>query len=363
MCDWKSTQRRTMMNSPTRLARQAVLDLIPYSSARHESNLQTGIHLDANENPFQRQDDLNRYPDPQPMMLLQKLSQLYGLNTPQILMTRGSDEGIDLLLRVFCEAGRDGILITQPTYGMYEVAAGIQGALIKRVPLIPESGFRLDVAAIMEQWQPSTKLIFLCSPNNPTGNVFPAEELTQLCEYFMDKALIVVDEAYIEFSTSESLSQHLSRYPNLVLLRTLSKAYGLAAIRFGCVLGSPTVIALLKKVIAPYPIPVLVSKVVLDALSGESIRVAQSQIKAIQTERERLRLFLKTLPSVQTVYPSEANFLLVRVADADAWMAKCRDQRIVIRSRSSMLNLNQCVRISIGTTDENQRLQEVLSNV
>lgn len=351
------------MNSPIHLARQDILDLIPYSAACHESNLKTGVRLDANENPFHRADGLNRYPDPQPMGLLQKLSQLYGVTPSQILMTRGSDEGIDLLCRVFCEAGRDGILTTPPTYGMYEVAAGIQGVVVTAVPLITALGFTLDINGILATWRPAIKLIFLCSPNNPTGNLFSATDILSLCESLTNQALIIVDEAYIEFASATSLSQYLARYPNLVLLRTLSKAYGLAGVRFGCVLADPSVIALLKKVISPYPIPALVANVVMDALSDESMRVTQLQIQAIRAEREQLRSSLQTLASVQKVYPSDANFLLLKVDDAARWMLACAEKQIAIRSRSNMLNLSQCVRISIGTVDENKQLLEGVANV
>jgi histidinol-phosphate aminotransferase len=343
------------------LARASVLKLTPYCSARLES-CPKGIHLDANENPFWREDGLNRYPDPQPERLKSILSQLYGVSTIQILITRGSDEGIDLLMRVFCEAGEDAVVITPPTYGMYEVSANVQGANIKAVPLLVEAGFALDKQHLLEEWDPSMKLIFLCSPNNPTGNVFAAEDILMLCEQLKNKALIVVDEAYIEFSTTESLSACLSYYDNLIILRTLSKAYGLAGVRLGSLLAHPDVIALLKKVIAPYPIPLPVVKAVLSVLSIKNQRLIQEEIQAIQAERERLFEFLRSLAYVQTVYPSEANFLLVRVQNAECWMSLCIKHDIAIRSRSQMLGLNNCVRISIGTQKENQRLQEVLAD-
>lgn len=344
------------------LARKDVLDLIPYSSARHESH-QAGIHLDANENPFASVGCFNRYPEPQPMHLCQKLCALYGVSASQLLMTRGSDEAIDLLLRVFCQAKLDGILITPPTYGMYAVSAGIQGAFIESVPLVPARGFDVDVEGILKQWRPNIKLMFFCSPNNPTGNVLDTASILALCEYFQDKAIIVIDEAYIEFSTSKSFSGFLTRFQNLVILRTISKAHGLAGVRCGSVLAHPDLITLLKKVIAPYPIPTPVSDCVLAALSDARQAQTAYYIQTIREEREQLCAFLQQHPAVKIVYPSEANFLLVAVDSPNRWMTVCRDNGIVIRSRSNIPGLADCVRISIGTPEENQILQEVLSHV
>lgn len=344
------------------LARKEVINLIPYSSARNESN-QVGIHLDANENPFDLTNGFNRYPEPQPNLLRQKLSELYGVSEAQLLITRGSDEAIDLLLRVFCQANKDGILIAPPTYGMYAVSASIQGAFIESVPLLPDQGFDLDVDAIIKQWRPQIKLMFLCSPNNPTGNTLDTAAILSLCAYFHDKALIVIDEAYIEFSLSQSLAGFLEQFPNLVILRTISKAYGLAAVRCGYVLAHPELIALLKKVIAPYPIPTPVTLCVLDALSDANAKRTQIQIETIREEREKLTTFLQNHQSVKYVYPSEANFLLLAVDSPRRWMSICRERGIVIRDRSNIPGLTDCVRISIGTPEENQILQEVLCYV
>ncbi len=343
------------------LARKDVINLVPYRSARNESN-QVGIHLDANENPFVSSSGFNRYPEPQPVSLLQKLGALYGVSEPQLLITRGSDEAIDLLIRVFCQANQDRILITPPTYGMYSVSASIQGAFIESAPLLSRE-FVLDVDAIIKQWQPTIKLIFLCSPNNPTGNILDVDAVLGLCEYFRNKALIVIDEAYIEFSTSKSLTRFLDRFPNLVILRTLSKAYGLAGVRCGSVLAHPEIIALLRKIIAPYPIPTPVLQVVLDALSETNAERIKSQIKTIQVQREELRAFLQNHTSVKYVYTSEANFLLVAVDSPKQWVGVCRDHGIVIRDRSNIPGLSNCVRITIGTPEENKTLQEVLRHV
>jgi histidinol-phosphate aminotransferase len=343
------------------LARKDVINLVPYRSARNESN-QGGIHLDANENPFVSPRSFNRYPEPQPVSLLQKLGALYDVSEPQLLITRGSDEAIDLLIRVFCQANQDGILITPPTYGMYSVSASIQGAFIASAPLLSRE-FVLDVDAIIKQWQPTIKLIFLCSPNNPTGNTLDVDAVLGLCEYFRDKALIVIDEAYIEFSTCKSLTRFLDQFPNLVILRTLSKAYGLAGIRCGSVVAHPEIIALLRKIIAPYPIPTPVLQVVLERLSATNAERTKSQIKIIQAQREELRAFLQNHVSVKYVYASEANFLLVAVESPKQWMEVCHDHGIVIRDRSNIPGLSNCVRITIGTPEENKTLQEVLRHV
>lgn len=350
------------MGSILHLAREAIQQLVPYSSARLDS-MQQGIHLDANENPFWRYDALNRYPYPQPALLRQTLADRYGVESSQLMMTRGSDEGIDLLIRVFCEANRDAVVVTPPTYGMYEVAASIQGANIVSIPLNREDGFALNTESILRQWNSAIKLIFLCSPNNPTGHVIPVDEVITLCEQLQNQALIVVDEAYVEFSTTTSLSTYVSQYPNLVILRTLSKAIGLAGVRLGSLIADRNVIALLMKVIAPYPIPTPVERAAINALSAANQANVLAQIQTIRTERENLRLFLQTLPSVEQVYPSQANFLLVKVNDASTWMDTCKKHHIIIRSRHQMPNLTHCVRITIGTAEEMTRLKEVLSNV
>ena len=337
-----------------KFARESILKLIPYSSARTES-IQKGIKLDANENPFWRKDGLNRYPDPQPALLRQRLATIYGVNASQLLLTRGSDEGIDLLTHVFCEANKDAILITPPTYGMYEVAANIQGVRIIRVPL--EKDWALNKEEILKQGTASIKLIFLCSPNNPTGNILNKDDVLSLCKAFQNQALIILDEAYIEFSTTSSL---VLQYPNLVVLRTLSKAFGLAGARLGSLIADPKIIELLGKVIAPYPIPIPIEEAAMNALSAENLAKVDSQIQSIQSERDRLQAFLTKLPSVELVYPSQANFLLVKVNNASTWMETCKAHEIIIRSRPSLQN---CVRITIGTAEENKRLKKVLSHV
>ncbi|WP_035918388.1 histidinol-phosphate transaminase [Legionella fairfieldensis] len=350
------------MGSIIHLARESIQKLVPYSSARLES-LQEGIHLDANENPFMRPDGLNRYPCPQPVLLRQMFANLYDVEPAQLLMTRGSDEGIDLLIRSFCEANKEAIVITPPTYGMYEVAANIQGVRIIKVPLEQDAGFALNKDTILNQRNSAIKLIFLCSPNNPTGNVLDSNEVLTLCKALQNQALVVLDEAYIEFSTTKSMSDFVSQYPNLVILRTLSKAFGLAGARIGALIANQEVIKLLMKVIAPYPIPIPVERAAMEVLSIEHQAIVHAQIQNIRREREKLRDFLIGLPSVECVYSSQANFLLVKVHDASKWMDTCKAHQIIIRSRVHLLGLHNCVRISVGTDEENKRLKEVLSYV
>ncbi len=355
------------MDALLALARPDIQKLVPYVSAGHE-NRSGNIYLNANENPFTLNSSaadaaFNRYPAPQPPELVSVLRNLYSVDDTALLITRGSDEAIDLLLRVFCRAGIDAILTCSPTYGMYPVSAGIQGARIVDVPLRQADGFSIDTQAILERWDETIKLIFLCSPNNPTGNVLSRDAILHLCGALSDKALVVVDEAYIEFADTPSLTQDLKNNPNLVVLRTLSKAYGLAGARCGAVLAHPAIIALLAKVIPPYPLSTPTVLAIRDHLTPDYLTNATAQVKVLNQEREQLRAFLNNLPFVKQVYPSDANFILVEVNDAAALMQHCEDEGVILRDRSQMPGLENCVRISIGTPEENAYLKEVLTRV
>ncbi len=347
-----------MQNKLFALARPEIVAMSAYRSARSEAA--TGsIWLDANENPW-NDGQYNRYPDPQPYSLVANLATVYGVKPDQILVTRGSDEGIDLLLRLFCRAGQDEIMICPPTYGMYKVAATIQGASVVEIPLLKEQNFSLNSANILEVWRPSIKLVFLCSPNNPTGNLLAVQDILSICKKLDKKSIIIVDEAYIEFSSSDSLVNYLNDYPNLVILRTLSKAYGLAGIRCGVTIANPGIIQLLKKIIAPYPIPKPIVSIASKQLSLNGI---ESQIKIIYQERDRLFFFLSNLPFVKKVWKSDANFLLFEVENSKMIMDACISNGIVLRDRSSEYNLNNCIRVTIGDPNENTFLMEVLSRV
>jgi histidinol-phosphate aminotransferase len=347
-----------MQNELLALARPEIVAMSAYRSARSEV-VKGNVWLDANENPWN--DGLyNRYPEPQPYSLVTNLATVYGVKPDQMLVTRGSDEGIDLLLRLFCRAGQDQIMVCPPTYGMYKVAATIQGAAIVEVPLLKERDFALNLANILEVWQPSIKLVFLCSPNNPTGNLLAVQDILSLCKKLDKKSIIIVDEAYIEFSMSDSLVKYLNDYPNLVVLRTLSKAYGLAGIRCGVTIANPGIIQLLKKIIAPYPIP----KPIVNIASKQlSLNAMQDQIKIIHQERNRLFSFLSNLSFIKKVWKSDANFLLFEASNSRMVMEACISNGIVLRDRSSDYNLNNCIRITIGDPNENTFLMGVLSRV
>ncbi len=351
-----------MIENLLNLARPEIIRLVPYSSARRE-HAAAGVYLNANENPYPKKDTphIHRYPQPQPELLRQRLADLYQVLPSQILMTRGSDEGIDLWLRSFCSAGIDSIMVCPPTYDMYALSAQIQHAHVLFVPLIPDI-FQLDVKKMLETWDKHCKLVFLCSPNNPTGNTYTTADILSLCKQLQDKALIIVDEAYVEFSKHPSLTQFLNQYDNLVVLRTLSKAYGMAGARCGVVLAHEKLIKLLEKVISPYPIASPVIEIILKELQAEKLEKIQQQILLIKQARESLSAFLKNLSYVEKVWDSEANFILLKVKDAKALIAHCAAENIIIRDRSRMLNLGGCVRITVGTPEENQQLKNLLES-
>lgn len=343
------------------LVRPEILALAPYSSARKEAK-GGKVWLDANENPLTPHAGaprLNRYPDPQPPELVARLAALYGVTPERVLVTRGSDEGIDLLLRAFCRAGQDSILITPPTYGMYAVAAGIQGASVVTVPLLREKDFALDPGAVLAAVTPAVKLVFLCSPNNPTGQLLDREAILQVIEQLAGRAVVVIDEAYAEFAGAPSLAEELKSHPNVVLLRTLSKAFGLAGARVGVTLAAPELIAVLQKIIAPYPVPTPVTQAALAALAPDAIAAERRAVLEILGERRRVAEALARLPFVRHVWPSDANFLLVAVDDSARIMQLARTAGLVIRDRSK--DVPHTVRITIGSRAENDFALETLA--
>jgi len=351
------------VDSVLKLVRPDILALSAYSSARKESK-GGRVWLDANENPqtpSAAKPLLNRYPEPQPAELVAQLATLYAVVPTRVLVTRGSDEGIDLLLRTFCRAGQDAILITPPTYGMYVVAAGIQGARTVTVPLVRNTNFSLDAAAVLAAVKPDVKLVFLCSPNNPTGGLLERAAVLSLVKALAGRAVVVVDEAYVDFSGQPSLATEIPANPNLVVLRTLSKAYGLAGARVGTTIADPAVIAVLQKVIAPYPVPTPVLLAALAALTPAGLAAAQHSVAAIVAERTRLAAALPALPAVKRVWPSDANYLLVEVADAAKAMTAARAAGVIWRDRSK--DVSHCIRITVGSAEENNATLEVLSRV
>lgn len=355
------------MNDPIlSLVRPDILALTPYSSARKEAS-GGRIWLDANENPATPSAGaplLNRYPDPQPAVLIARLAALYGVATARVLATRGSDEGIDLLLRAFCRAGQDAIVVTPPTYGMYSVSAAIQGARVVPVPLVRERDFALDADAVIAAAVDATahiKLVFLCSPNNPTGQALDRDAVHKILRELRGRAVVVVDEAYAEFTGLPSWAAEIDSQPHLVVLRTLSKAYGLAGARVGVTLASPTVIEVLKKIIAPYPIPIPVLDAALGALTENALQAGRASASTLVAERKRLSAELATLPVVKRVWPSDANFLLIAVPDAARAMTSAKDRGVIWRDRSK--DVLNTIRITIGTAEENNETLRILQSL
>lgn len=350
--------------NPVDLARPEIRALQAYSSARMEAR-GGAVALNANESPwppFGSDAEWNRYPDPQPAALLQRLARLYGVASDQVLGGRGSDEGIDLLVRAFCAAGRDAILISPPTFGMYVICARAQGAGVLEAPL--RSDFSLDADALLASMTPAVKLVFVCAPNNPTGTGVPRRVILRLAEALTDKALLVVDEAYVEFvepgGDCGSIADCIGAVPNLVVLRTLSKAWALAGVRIGALLADARVVALLRKLMPPYPLPSPCVEAALRALSGQGERAVRERVAASLRERERMRIALQPLDCVREVLRSQANFLAVRCCDADAALAALLAAGIVVRDVRRYPGLGDTLRITLGTPGENDRVLEIL---
>lgn len=352
------------MSDVLALARPEIRALQAYSHAAWEPGL---VRLHANENPWRDESDrtgsgLNRYPEPQPAELVARIAALYGVAPSQVLVGRGSDEGIDLLVRGFCAAGRDRVLVCPPTFGMYRVAASIQGAGVEEVPLDAARGFALDAAGVAAAWSPGLKIAFLCSPNNPTGNLLDPAAIGQVLEALSGRALVVVDEAYAEFAPGSSLVPWLERYPHLVILRTLSKAYGLAGARLGAVLAAPEIVDLLRRMIPPYALTVPTIEAALAALSPAGLERCRARVDALIEERARLATALGTMPLVEKVWPSDANFLLVECADADRMLAAGIRGGLLVRDVRRQPGLGRCLRITVGTPAENSRLIAALES-
>jgi histidinol-phosphate aminotransferase len=336
------------------LARPELLAMQPYSSARLEAG-SARVMLNANESPvsFAGASELmlNRYPDPQPARLIQALASFYRVRPEQVFVGRGSDEAIDLLTRAFCRAGVDAVLIQPPTFGMYKIAAQVQGAAIIEVPLTAERDFRIDLAALKCALTAKPKLLYLCSPNNPTGGLIERAELLALLELCRGQTLVVMDEAYAEFSTEASASALLDEHPHLVVLRTMSKAFGLAGERVGAMLAAPEIIGLMRRIMAPYPLPSSCVQHAMTALAN--LESVQAQLQATKAERARLYLAMRQMPEVLKVWPSQANFLAFRVRDARATHRQLLSRGVLVRDISKNLNVHSCLRVSIGNAAEN----------
>ena len=334
------------------IVRNNIKALKPYSSARDEFKGDASIFLDANENslgsPLLKW--YNRYPDPLQWKIKEKLSAIKQVPVEQIFLGNGSDEPIDLLLRCFCEPGMDEIIICPPTYGMYEVSANINNISLNKVPLT--SAFQLDLPALEEAIRPNTKIIWICSPNNPSGNSIDKQDIEMVLNNF--DGLVVIDEAYINFSRQRSFVTDLPDYPNLVVLQTLSKAWGLAALRLGMAFASPDIVGYLNKVKPPYNISQPVQDLVLKAL--DEVDQVNDMIRVLVDARQKLEADLLMCEQVLIVYPSDANFLLVKFRDAKSMYNYLLEKGIVLRDRSNVLLCDQCLRITVGTTAENEKL-------
>jgi len=339
------------------LVRPNVRALKPYSSARDEftSLGDEMIFLDANENP--NESGVNRYPDPQQRKLKQLIAKQKGLNEEQLLLGNGSDEVLDLLFRAFCEPGEDEVIIMPPTYGMYKVLADINNIRCIEVNLSEQ--FELREAAILKQVTEKTKLMFICSPNNPTGNVFAKQKISALLAKF--KGLVVIDEAYTDFNPGESWVDVLHTYPNLIITQTLSKAYGLAGIRLGIAYASSAIISVLNKIKPPYNINVLTQEKAYEKLCKPA--EISGEIEEVLRQKERLYAALKTLSFVKTAYPSAANFILVKVDNADQRYTALINAGIVIRNRTSQVGCENTLRLTVGTAAETTRLISVLQQM
>jgi histidinol-phosphate aminotransferase len=340
------------------LARPEIVALKAYQPASWEPGL---ARLHANELPWRARADasaggLNRYPEPQPRALVARLAQVYEVAPASLLISRGSDEAIDLLVRAFCRAGEDAVLVCPPTFGMYAVAAHIQGAAVVSVPLRLGRGFALDWKEVLAQCRPEVKLVFLCSPNNPTGNLLSEAAVLRVVDALAGRALVVVDEAYVEFAGRRSLARHIARRPHLAVLRTLSKAHGLAGARLGTLVADPEVVALLRKLIAPYAVPQLVLEAVTKVLADRHLRTLQRRVAQIRAERARMHKALAALPAVKAVFPSEANFLLARLASPGPALGRAAEAGLLVRDVRGYAGLEDALRISIGTPAQNRAL-------
>lgn len=338
------------------LIRPNIQSLQPYRSARDEFRGKASLYLDANENPFPS--PYHRYPDGQQQKLRKAVSNLKNTTPEQTLLTNGSDEAIDLLLRAFCRPQIDNIVIPQPTYGMYETCAHINDLTVRKPPLTPT--FQLDVEAIQQVVDNQTKIIFLCSPNNPSGNLLRISAIRALLHSF--RGIVVIDEAYIDFAGSKSWAEELKRHPNLVVLQTFSKAWGLAGIRVGICFANPEVIRVLEKIKPPYNVSSAAEETILQHIrSGR--RRKDKQASVLVSERNKLTKSLKNLTIVKKVYPSDSNFLLVRVTDAAAIYKALLRRGIVVRLRAESLHCQNCIRITVGTPAQNTQLLTTLKSL
>lgn len=337
-----------------KLVRKNIWSLKPYSSARDEFKGEAEVYLDANESPFNT--GLNRYPDPYQWKVKEQLSEVKNVPLKNILLGNGSDEVIDLLFRTFCNPEVDNVIICPPTYGMYEVSANINDVPVKKVNL--SNDYQLNISEILNAIDDKTKLIFICSPNNPTANSINKNDVLTLIEKF--SGIVVVDEAYIDFSSEKSFTEYLGKYPNLVVMQTLSKAWGLAAIRLGILFAHEEIISIMNKVKPPYNVNELTQNAALEALAN--IQQKEKWVKDVLMERKNMEQLFTELSCVEHIYPSDANFILVKVIDAKGIYNYLVKQKIIVRDRSSVALCGNCLRITVGLKSENEKLFNALKS-
>jgi histidinol-phosphate aminotransferase len=341
-----------------KLVRENIRKMTAYSSARHEFTGMANIYLDANENSFGSPlpENYNRYPDPLQLKLKEKISSIKGVPVQNIFLGNGSDEAIDLLFRIFCEPGKDNAIIFPPTYGMYEVCAAMNDVKVKKVPLL--ENFQINLEATEAAIDANTKLIFVCSPNNPTGNSINRNVIEVLLNNF--DGLVIIDEAYINYAKQKTFIPELTEYPNLVILQTLSKAWGLAGLRLGMAFAGLPIIDYLNKVKYPYNINTATQQLALEAL--RNISSVNNWTKTTVEQKEWLEEALLKLSFTQIVYPSDANFLLVKMKDARKIYEFLTSKGIIVRDRSNVILCDESLRITIGTPDENKQLIDTLNS-
>jgi len=346
------------MSSLLALARPDIVGIKAYS---HAAWLPSMTRLHANEAPWRPAGDataagLNRYPEPQPVRLVERLAQVYGVPARSLLVARGSDEAIDVLSRIFLRAGADSILQCAPSFGMYQVAAHIQGAGVIDVALDRDRDFELDADRLLGAWRPNVKLVYLCSPNNPTGNSFALDAMERVCAALDGKAVVVIDEAYIEWSARASLTAWLERFSTIAILRTLSKAHALAGARIGALIARPELIELARRIIPPYSLAQLTIEAALAALAPAEVAATQSRVQALLEEREYLRERLRGVAAVTRVWPSDANFLLIDSSNPDAFLRASMAGGTIVRDMRSNPALPNSFRITVGTRAQNDAL-------
>lgn len=337
-----------------RITRSNIRTMVPYSSARSEYPWNDAVLMDANENPYNT--PYNRYPDPLQSGLKSRIADVLGAKKDHIFLGNGSDEAIDLLIRAFCEPGRSSILVMEPSYGMYAVCAQVNDVAVRRVKL--DEQFQPDLNAVAGSTDDSTRIAFFCSPNNPSGNLLDASRLERVLRSFA--GLVVIDEAYVDFSNSAGWLERLDEFPNLVVLRTFSKAWGMAGVRLGMAVAGERIIDILNRIKYPYNVSMLTRRKVLSMLKWA--RRKNDWVGRILKERDRLRDRLASLNVVEEVFPSDANFLLVRFGDAAAVLDYLRRHKVIVRDRSTLHLCRNCLRLTVGTPGENKLLLRHLSN-